>query len=101
MGTLEGMCYLYEQWPEVEYDLSTSSVCLSKEGVPLISRFKISQFGVFLLEIMANKCRKNNIMQSITEYVDWTITNYPENVWKVIDERLKKTGITEDQAANH
>ncbi|KAK9133963.1 hypothetical protein Scep_013491 [Stephania cephalantha] len=138
MGAVEGMCYLYEQWPEVEYDLSTSSVCLSKEGVPLISRFKvvqednsthtqeskilitaslffstvsidfsnssgvseISQFGVFLLEIMANKRRKNNIMQSITEYVDWTSTNYPENVWKVIDERLKKTGITEDQATN-
>ncbi|KAK9156326.1 hypothetical protein Sjap_003806 [Stephania japonica] len=138
MGVVEGMSYLYEQWPELEYDLSTSSVCLSKETVPLISRFKvvqednsthtqeskvqitislffstvsiafsnfsgvseISQFGVFLLEIMSNKCPNNNITQSITEYVDWTSTNYPENVWKVIDERLKKTGITEDQAAN-
>ena len=41
MGVVKGMCYLQEEWPEVEYDLRTSSVLLSDNLEPLISRFKV------------------------------------------------------------
>jgi hypothetical protein len=41
MGVVKGMCYLQEEWPEVEYDLKTSSVLLSDNLEPLISRFKV------------------------------------------------------------
>lgn len=42
MGVVEGVSYLSEQWPEIIYDLDTSSVLLSGDGQePLISQFKI------------------------------------------------------------
>ena len=41
MGVLEAMRYLQEQWPQVGYDLRTSSILLSKNRQPLISRFRI------------------------------------------------------------
>lgn len=42
MGVVEGMCYLQEQWPEVGYDLRTSSIMLSNYNLePKISRFKV------------------------------------------------------------
>lgn len=41
MGVVKGMCYLQEEWPEVGYDLRTSSVLLSDNLRPLISRFKV------------------------------------------------------------
>ena len=41
MGVVKGMCYLHEEWPEVGYDLRTSSVLLSDNLEPLISRFKV------------------------------------------------------------
>lgn len=41
MGVVEGMCYLQEKWPDVSYDLRTSSILLSNNLEPLISRFKI------------------------------------------------------------
>lgn len=40
-GVVEGMCYLQEKWPDVGYDLRTSSILLSNNLEPLISRFKI------------------------------------------------------------
>lgn len=41
IGVVEAMCYLQEQWPEVDYDLRTGSVLLTDNLEPLISRFKI------------------------------------------------------------
>ncbi|KAF3487035.1 hypothetical protein F2Q69_00057121 [Brassica cretica] len=42
MGVVEGVCYLWEQWPEITFDLNTSSVLLSDDDQePLISQFKI------------------------------------------------------------
>jgi hypothetical protein len=35
------MVYLHEEWPEVDYDLKTSSVLLSDNLEPLISRFQV------------------------------------------------------------
>lgn len=40
-GVVEGMVYLEEEWPSVDYDLRTSSLLLSRKLVPLISRFKL------------------------------------------------------------
>jgi hypothetical protein len=41
MGVVECMVYLHEEWPEVDYDLKTSSVLLSDNLEPLISRFQV------------------------------------------------------------
>ncbi|KAF8101342.1 hypothetical protein N665_0206s0022 [Sinapis alba] len=65
MGVVEGVSYLSEHWPEITFDLNTSSVLLSSDGQePLISQFKIGDgnntstnicnFGLFLLEMITN-----------------------------------------------
>ncbi|GAU24178.1 hypothetical protein TSUD_84130 [Trifolium subterraneum] len=41
MGVVECMLYLHDEWPEVDYDLKTSSVLLSDNLEPLISRFQV------------------------------------------------------------
>lgn len=41
MGVVECMCYLHEEWPEVDYELNTSSILLTDKLEPLISRFKV------------------------------------------------------------
>lgn len=41
MGVVDCMQYLHEEWPQVDYDLNTSSVLLSDNLEPLISRFKV------------------------------------------------------------
>lgn len=41
MRVIEAMCYLQDQWPQVGYDIRTSSIFLSNDREPLISRFKI------------------------------------------------------------
>ena len=43
VGVLKGMCYLQEQWPEVGYDIRTSSVLLHESTEPLIARFKVGE----------------------------------------------------------
>ncbi|KAF6153729.1 hypothetical protein GIB67_000962 [Kingdonia uniflora] len=100
---VEAMCYLQEQWPEVGYDLKTSSVLLSEEDrEPLIVRFSVGEhnrseicgFGLLVLEILTNK----ELKKSETGLLELMKAHYPDNLWKVIDERLKKTGITYEQA---
>lgn len=41
MGVVACMRYLQEEWPEVDYELNTSSILLSDNVEPLISRFKV------------------------------------------------------------
>lgn len=41
-GILQGMCYLHEEWPQVDCDLKTKSILLSENGEPLISKFKVN-----------------------------------------------------------
>lgn len=43
MGVVECMLYLQEEWPEVDYELKTSSVLVSEYLEPLISRFKVEE----------------------------------------------------------
>ncbi|KAF5187768.1 kinase domain [Thalictrum thalictroides] len=104
---LEGMLYLQEQWPEVGFDLITSSVLLSKGGQPPISRFRVGdgnsnkkniyKFGVLLLEMIANKQPKD-FKQCEASLIEWVKTHYQENIWKAIDDTLTKAGITHEQA---
>ncbi|KAM7263895.1 hypothetical protein ACFE04_001578 [Oxalis oulophora] len=100
MGVIKGMCYLQEEWPEVEYDLGTSSVLLPAGGdlEPLISRFKIGDessiskniysFGVFVLEMITNKRAED---QNEDEFIEYIRMQYPEKLEEVIDERMKLT----------
>lgn len=53
MGVVECMQYLQEEWPEVDYDLNTSSVLLTDNLEPLISRFKVGDEN-------SNRRSKNN-----------------------------------------
>lgn len=41
MGVVEGMCYIQERWPQVDYDLKSSSIMFDQNGEPLISRFRV------------------------------------------------------------
>lgn len=43
MGIIEGMTYLQEGWPEVDYDLKTSSILFSQNEEPMISRFRVEE----------------------------------------------------------
>ncbi|XP_042942742.1 probable serine/threonine-protein kinase At1g01540 [Carya illinoinensis] len=109
MGVVNGMCYLQEEWPEVGYDLRTSSVLLSDDLEPLISRFKLGdqssssrkiyEFGLFLLEILVNKIPSDHEFQSGENgFIDHVRMHYPRNLRKVIDEKIKMTERIFDQA---
>ncbi|KAI9198733.1 hypothetical protein LWI28_021331 [Acer negundo] len=77
IGVVESMLYMQEQWPQVGYDLSTSSVLLSDNLEPLISRFKIGdrrsnytanyiyKFGLLLLETIATNRRPNEEFERV------------------------------------
>jgi len=41
MGVVECMRYMQKEWPEIDYELDTSSILLSDKMEPLISRFKV------------------------------------------------------------
>ncbi|KAF8412769.1 hypothetical protein HHK36_000739 [Tetracentron sinense] len=108
MGVLEGMCYLQEQWAQVGYDLRTCSVLLSRDLEPLISRFRIGdrnsstknvyRFGLFLLELVANRRPQEEFEKGEMGFLEWIKMHYPRNVEKVMDDRMKKKGIAFEQA---
>ncbi|KAJ7969206.1 Receptor-like kinase [Quillaja saponaria] len=101
MGVIEGMCYLQEEWPEVGYDLRTSSVLLSNDLEPLISRFKVGdqssntrktlKFGVFLLEIVANRRPEEEFEEGEAGFLNFIGMYYPGNLQQVIDETMEVT----------
>ncbi|PON61864.1 Tyrosine-protein kinase [Parasponia andersonii] len=107
MGVVKGLCYLQEIWPEVDYDLRASSVLLSSNLEPLISRFtigdhnrstkKIYKLGVFLLEIIANK-RLQKDFEEETGLIEYIRMHYPGNLQKAMDEKMKLTENAFDQA---
>ncbi|ESQ55311.1 hypothetical protein EUTSA_v10027352mg [Eutrema salsugineum] len=100
MGVVEGICYLSEQWPEITFDLSTSGVLLSDEDQePLISQFKIGdgnnsstnifKFGLFLLEMITNLRPDEEQEDSERRYLEYIRVHYPDNLGRVIDEKMK------------
>ncbi|XXG68563.1 hypothetical protein AAC387_Pa06g1620 [Persea americana] len=91
MRVVETMCYLQDQWPQVGCDIRTSSIFLSNNHEPLISRLK---FGVFLLELVSNRSPHEGFETGDTGFVEWIKIHYPRHIRKVIDERMKTTIIT-------
>lgn len=53
MGIVECMRYMQKEWPEIDYELDTSSILLSNNTEPLISRFKVGDHN-------NNETSKNN-----------------------------------------
>ncbi|KAJ0018802.1 hypothetical protein Pint_11367 [Pistacia integerrima] len=109
IGVVEGMCYMQEQWSEIGYDLRTSSVLLSHNSEPLISRFRIEDhrissakniymFGLFLLEMIVNRRPQEEFEQREAGFIEFIRMHYPENLQKVIDEKMKLTEDMFDQA---
>ncbi|CAJ2677989.1 unnamed protein product [Trifolium pratense] len=98
MGVVECMLYLHDEWPEVDYDLKTSSVLLSDNHEPLISRFqvgdrnnirkKICKFGVFLLEMILNKSIKEEFDGNDAGFLSYMRTLHHAELQHMIDERM-------------
>ncbi|KAM7505751.1 hypothetical protein LguiB_004655 [Lonicera macranthoides] len=99
MGVMEGIRYLQEEWPEVGYDLKTSSVLLSEERDPLISRFRVDAQNSRSKKMVSNKRPREEFERGEAGFLEWVRMNYPENVEKVIDERMKKKANTIEQAS--
>lgn len=59
MGVVEGMCYLQEGWPYVDYDLKASSILFSENEEPLISRFRVDDHS---------SCTKSKIIYVLLFY---------------------------------
>ncbi|KAG2242727.1 hypothetical protein Bca52824_095430 [Brassica carinata] len=100
MGVVEGVSYLSEQWPEITFDLDTSSVLLSGDGPePLISQFKIGDgnssstniftFGLFLLEMITSLKPDEVQEDSAMRYLEYIRVHCPGNVERVVDEKMK------------
>ncbi|XP_059667573.1 leucine-rich repeat receptor-like serine/threonine-protein kinase BAM3 [Cornus florida] len=108
MGIVEAMCYLHEEWPELGFDLKTNSILLSEDRQPLISRFrledqdssikKIYKFGVFSMEMVVNRRPRDEFERGEAGFVEWVRMQHAGSVLNLIDERMKKTGHTIDQA---
>ncbi|XVE91296.1 hypothetical protein DITRI_Ditri20bG0142100 [Diplodiscus trichospermus] len=108
VGVLRGMCYLEEQWPEVDYDTRTSSVLLHQSVEPLIARFKVGKssssrkkiyrFGVFVLKMMTKGRVGEEFDGSDADFVEYVKMLYPGNLSKMIDERMEVTDKTFDEA---
>ncbi|KAK1383813.1 hypothetical protein POM88_021548 [Heracleum sosnowskyi] len=108
MGIIEGMTYLQEGWPQVDYDLKTSSILFSQNEEPMISRFrvdehysctrKIYKFGVLVLEMITNRRPRKEFEGKEGSFVEWVRDHYPEDSEEVIDEKLKRTGHDFDHA---
>lgn len=57
----------------------------------------ICKFGVLLLEMIASK-QPTGFKRGEAGLTEWVRMHYQENIWKVVDDRLKKTGMTHEQA---
>ncbi|KAK1370304.1 putative leucine-rich repeat receptor-like serine/threonine-protein kinase [Heracleum sosnowskyi] len=108
MGIIEGMTYLQEGWPEVDYDLKTSSILFSQNEEPMISRFRVDEhyscsrkmykFGVLVLEMITNRRPREEFEGKEGSFVEWVRDHYPEDSEEVIDEKLKRAGHDFDHA---
>lgn len=56
------------------------------------------KFGVFILEMVANKRVLEDFESRESGFVDWVKMQYPDNVESVIDKRMKNTGNVVEQA---
>jgi len=67
LGVVEGICYLSDQWPEITFDLTTSSVLLSDDNQePLISHFKIGdRNNLSTSKASSSSCKNQNLFKAI------------------------------------
>ncbi|KAH1236426.1 Receptor-like serine/threonine-protein kinase ALE2 [Glycine max] len=85
MRVVECMRYLQDEWPEVDYELNTSSILLSDKMEPLISRFKVGD--------------QNSNRRKVQEQFDggdagfirYLRTLNPADLQQKIDERMEVT----------
>ncbi|KAK1303983.1 Transcription factor bHLH52 [Acorus calamus] len=107
VGVVEAIRYLQEQWPLIDYDLRTCNVIVTENQEPLVSKLKVGdqrsesekvyKFGVFLLELVANRRPQEEFERGETEFVEWMRMHYPENVGEVIDGAMKRPSRGYDQ----
>ncbi|XP_027348414.1 putative cysteine-rich receptor-like protein kinase 35 [Abrus precatorius] len=100
-GIIECMCYLLEEWPEIDYDLNISTVLLSDNMEPLISRFKIGdqnnnrrkifKFGVFILEMILNRKIQEEFDVGDSGFIRYMRTLSPIDLQQIIDETMEVT----------
>ncbi|KAL3739384.1 hypothetical protein ACJRO7_020751 [Eucalyptus globulus] len=108
VGVMEGMCYLHELWPQVGYDLRTSSIILSRNLEPLISRFEFDsrnsisknkhKFGVLLLEMITDIGKMEDIEAGEAGFIEYIRMNFPANLQNLLDERIMICSATIEQA---
>ncbi|RZC12155.1 Receptor-like serine/threonine-protein kinase ALE2 [Glycine soja] len=101
MGVVACMRYLQEEWPEVDYELNTSSILLSDNVEPLISRFKVGDqnsnrrkihgFGVFLLEMILSRKVQEEFDGGDAGFIRFMRTLNLADLKQMIDERMKVT----------
>ncbi|KAK7363235.1 hypothetical protein VNO77_05369 [Canavalia gladiata] len=104
MRVVECICYLQEEWPEIDYDLNTSSVLLSDNMEPLISRFKVGdqnssgrkicKFGVFLLQMILSKRIQEEFDEGDAVFIRYLRTLDSADLQHMIDERMEVTETT-------
>ncbi|XP_030474788.2 probable LRR receptor-like serine/threonine-protein kinase At3g47570 [Syzygium oleosum] len=108
VGVMEGMCYLHELWPQVGYDLRTSSIILSENLEPLILRFEFDgqnsssknkrKFGVLLLEMITDRGKMGDLEAGEAGFIEYIRTNFPANCQNLLDERITIASATIEQA---
>ncbi|KAL3537961.1 hypothetical protein ACH5RR_001327 [Cinchona calisaya] len=108
VGILHGIIYLHEEWPQVDCDLKTKNILLNENGEPLISKFKfnyddnvskkVHKFGMFILEMVSNMRPMKDFDGAEAGFLHWIRLHYPDNLQKLIDERMKKKELVIDQA---
>ncbi|XP_030548893.2 leucine-rich repeat receptor protein kinase MSP1 [Rhodamnia argentea] len=108
VGVMEGMCYLHESWPQVGYDLRTSSIILSENLEPLIARFEFDsrnntsknkhKFGVLLLEMITNRGKMGDLEAGEARFIEHIRKNFPGNSQNLRDERIMMASTAIEQA---
>ncbi|KAF8028831.1 hypothetical protein BT93_E1482 [Corymbia citriodora subsp. variegata] len=111
-GVMEGMCYLHKSWPQVGYDLGTSSIILSENLEPLISRFEFDgrnssakskfvykhKFGVLLLEMITDRGKMGDVEAGKAGFIEHIRTSFTANWQNLLDERIMIASTTMEQA---
>ncbi|KAJ4848295.1 hypothetical protein Tsubulata_049288 [Turnera subulata] len=106
-GIADAVWYLQEKWPEVGYDLRASSILLSDDLDPVISRFtvadqnrnnqRIYKFGVFLLEMITNGQLLEEFERGEAGFIQYIRASNPESLHCVVDMRMHLTESMLDQ----
>ncbi|PKU80251.1 putative leucine-rich repeat receptor-like serine/threonine-protein kinase At2g24130 [Dendrobium catenatum] len=109
MKVIEAMSFLEEEWPQIRCDVKTTNVMVSEGEEPLILKLKVHdhpnsssreiyKFGVFLLQLIANKHLREEFEGSESRFVDWIAMHQHEKLRNIIDENMKLSATAHEQA---